>query len=70
MSTEAPIAANRANAEHSTGPKTEDGKAASSLQRIFFILPHKSTEAYSLLRITLLDEHRPENETEPEASAP
>jgi len=74
MSTEAQIAANRANAEHSTGPKTEDGKAASSQNRtnhglctyneIFFILPHESSEAYSLLRITLLDEHRPENETE------
>jgi hypothetical protein len=76
MSTEAQITANRANAEHSTGPKTEEGKAASSQNRtshglsthtyndIFFLLPHESTEAYSLLRINLLDEHRPETETE------
>jgi len=28
------------------------------------MLPHESSEAYSLLRITLLDEHRPESETE------
>jgi hypothetical protein len=76
MSTEAQIAANRLNAEHSTGPKTEEGKAISSRNHyghglsthtyndIFFLLPHESSEAYSLLRINLLDEHRPENETE------
>ena len=74
MSTEAQINANRANAEHSSGPKSEEGKEASSRNRtshglctyneIFFILPHESTEAYSLLRATLLHEHRPENETE------
>ena len=56
MSTEAQIAANRANAEQSTGPKTEEGKAASSrnhsshglctYNEIFFMLPHESTEAY------------------------
>jgi hypothetical protein len=73
MSTEAQIAANRANAEHSTGPKTEEGKAASSRNRlshglatydnIFFILPFESAEAYSILRATLLHEHRPETET-------
>jgi len=74
MSTEARIAANQANAELSTGPKTEEGKAASSrnhfshglctYDNIFFILPFESAEAYSLLRATLLHEHRPENETE------
>jgi hypothetical protein len=77
MSTEAQIAANRVNAEHSTGPKTEEGKAASSRNHyghglsthtyndiFFLLLPHESSEAYSLLRIALLDEHRPENETE------
>ena len=76
MSTEAQIAANRANAEHSCGPKTEEGKAASSRNHtshglsthtyndIFFILPFESPEAYSILRATLLSEHRPENETE------
>jgi hypothetical protein len=76
MSTEAQIAANRANAEHSTGPTSEAGKAASSRNHyghglsthtyndIFFLLPHESSDAYSLLRQTLLLEHRPENETE------
>jgi hypothetical protein len=73
MSTEAQVAANRANAEHSTGAKTEEGKAASSRNRtshglcydnIFFILPFESPEAYSILRATLLSEHRPETETE------
>jgi hypothetical protein len=73
MSTEAQVAANRANAEHSSGPKTEEGKAASSRNHfshglctydtIFFILPFESTEAYSLLRATLLHEHRPETYT-------
>jgi hypothetical protein len=74
MSTEAQAAANRANAEQSTGPKTEEGKAASSrnhfshglstYDNIFFILPSESAEAYSILRATLLSEHRPESETE------
>jgi hypothetical protein len=74
MSTEAQVAANRANAEHSTGAKTEAGKAASSrnhtshglctYDNIFFILPFESAEAYSLLRISLQQEHRPETETE------
>jgi len=74
MSTEAQIAANRANAEHSSGPKTEEGKAASSrnhfshglctYDNIFFILPFESPEAYSILRATLLSEHRPDSDTE------
>jgi hypothetical protein len=76
MSTEAQVNANRANAEHSTGPKTEEGKAASSRNHyghglathtyndIFFLLPHESSDAYSLLRTRLLDEHSPETETE------
>jgi hypothetical protein len=34
MSTEAQILANRVNAEHSTGPRTEEGKAASSRNRL------------------------------------
>jgi hypothetical protein len=74
MSTEAQINANRANAEHSSGPKSEEGKAASSRNHfshglctydtIFFILPFESPDAYSILRATLLSEHRPETETE------
>ena len=73
MSTEAQIAANRANAELSTGPKTEEGKAASSrnhtshgltYSNIFFILPCESGEAYSILLANLHHEHRPDTETE------
>ena len=73
MSTEAQIAANRANAELSTGAKTEEGKAASSRNRtshgltygnIFFILPCESGEAYSILLANLHHEHRPTTETE------
>jgi len=73
MSTEAQIAANRANAEHSTGPTTEEGKAASSrnhtshgltYRNIFFILPCESGEAYSILLAGLHHEHRPDTETE------
>ena len=76
MSTNAQINANRANAERSSGPKTEEGKAASSRNHhahglsthsyndIFFLLPRENADAYSLLRASLLYEHRPENETE------
>ena len=74
MSTEAQIAANRANAELSTGPKTEEGKAASSRNHtshglsyangIFFILACESVEAYSILLANLHCEHRPDTETE------
>src|SRR5947209_18763554 len=73
MSTEAQIAANRANAELSTSPKTEEGRAASSRNRtthgltygnIFFILPCESGEAYSILLANLHHEHRPTTETE------
>jgi len=73
MSTEAQIAANRANAEHSTGPTTEAGKAASSRNHLshgltyrntFFILPCESGEAYSILLANLHHEHRPDTETE------
>jgi len=74
MPTEAQIAANRANAELSTGPKTEEGKAASSRNHlshglsysngIFFILAGESVEAYSILLANLHHEHRPDTETE------
>jgi hypothetical protein len=73
MSTEAQIAANRANAELSSGPKSEEGKAASSRNHlshgltygnIFFILPCESGEAYSILLANLHHEHRPTTETE------
>ena len=74
MSTEAQIAANRANAEQSSGPKTEEGKAASSrnhtshglsyANRIFFLLACENVEVYSILLANLHCEHRPDTETE------
>jgi hypothetical protein len=74
MSTEAQIAANQANAQLSCGPKTEQGKAASSRNHlshglsyangIFFILACESVEAYSILLANLHREHRPDTETE------
>ena len=74
MSTEAQVAANRANAELSTGPKTKEGIAASSRNHtshglsyangIFFILACESVEAYSILLADLRHEHRPDTETE------
>jgi len=74
MSTEAQVAANRANAEHSTGPKTEEGKAASSHNRAshglsyvntyFFLLPCESSYAYDNLLMDLRNEHSPMTRTE------
>jgi hypothetical protein len=74
MSTEAQIAANRANAEHSTGPKTEEGKAASSHNRAshglsyvtthFFLLPFERSHEYENLLMDLRNEHSPMTRTE------
>jgi hypothetical protein len=74
MSTEAQIAANRANAEQSTGPKTEEGKAASSQNRTshglsyvnayFFLLPWESSFAYEHLLMDFRNEHSPMTRTE------
>jgi hypothetical protein len=43
MSSEAQIAANRANAEHSTGPRTEEGRAASSKNHLVHGLAAKES---------------------------
>jgi hypothetical protein len=74
MSTEAQIAANRANAEQSTGPKTDEGKAASSQNRTshglsyvnayFFLLPWESSFAYEHLLMDFRNEHSPTTRTE------
>jgi hypothetical protein len=68
------LSPNRANAEQSSGPKSEEGKAASSRNHlshglsyangIFFILACESVEAYSILLADLHREHRPDTETE------
>jgi hypothetical protein len=74
MSTQAQIAANQANAELSTGPKTEEGKAVSSRNHTshgltykgvaFFLLPWENAEEYDWLVIDLKSEYRPKSATE------
>lgn len=62
---------NRANAEHSTGPRTVVGKLASSgnslkhgLASPRLIIPGESHAAFDALLTALLDEHQPANPTE------
>ncbi len=71
MSTSAQIDANRANAKHSTGPKTEAGKAAVSQNNFrhgfagaFVVLPDESKEQYEALLVALAEEHQPATTTE------
>jgi hypothetical protein len=71
MSTAAQIVANQENATHSTGPITEEGKAASSQNHFkhgfcahFRVLEYESTEAYSDLITALQGEHQPATPTE------
>jgi hypothetical protein len=74
MPTQAQIAANQANAELSTGPKTEEGKAVSSRNHTshgltykgvaFFLLPWENAEEYDWLMIDLKREYGPKSATE------
>lgn len=71
MSTSAQINANRQNAQHSTGPKTDHGKAASALNNFrygftgaFCILAWEHKEEYDLLYGNLLHDHQPADSTE------
>jgi hypothetical protein len=71
MSTAAQIAANQANAQHSTGPKSETGKAASSMNRLkfgltgkFHVLPDEDQADYDALLAALKSEHNPVTATE------
>ena len=71
MSSRRRSAANRRNAQHSTGPKTPEGKAASAqnatthgLSSSFTVLPHEDHDAYAQLLDTLAREHAPANEHE------
>jgi hypothetical protein len=66
MSSAAQTAANRANSQQSTGPKTEAGKAISSHNAVksaltgqTVLLPTDDVPAYQLLVQTLIDLHRP-----------
>jgi len=65
MSTEAQRAANKANAQLSTGPTTEEGKAISSQNRRkfgltgrFVVLPWEKQEEFEDLRARLCAEHQ------------
>ena len=71
MSTEAQVAANQANAQHSTGPKSATGKATICLNAFrhglagaFMILSNEVREDFDELYQGLLAEHKPETPTE------
>src|SRR5688572_21981333 len=71
MSSDAKIAANRANAKKSTGPRTTAGKAASSrnntrhgLTAKLFLLDTEDPAQYEALRSDLIDSYRPANGAE------
>jgi hypothetical protein len=71
MSTEAQIRANRENAQHSTGPTTEQGKSASSRNNFrhgftgtFHLLPTENQSQFAGLLQGLRDEHAPATLTE------
>jgi hypothetical protein len=71
MSATARAAINRLNAEASTGPKTEAGKARSSRNALAhgltsqqIVLPHESQEEYDHMRQGLIESHAPANDGE------
>ncbi len=71
MSTRAQIAANQANAQKSTGPKTTAGKAASARNNFrhgftgaFSVLPHEDQSGFDQLLDALRAEHQPSTATE------
>ena len=73
MSTAAQVFANRANALRSTGPRTEEGKTASSLNSLNhglaskqLVLPHESREDYEGLQTSFRKDYKPASETERE----
>ena len=71
MPTPAQISANQANAQHSTGPKTEAGKAACALNNfrhglagLFSVLPSEDAAQYQALTEALRQEHQPATASE------
>jgi hypothetical protein len=71
LSTPTQIAANKANAQNSTGPKTETGKSVSSLNNFrhgfagnFKVLPTENQDEFDLLLSELADEHQPATTSE------
>jgi hypothetical protein len=62
---------NKANAQHSTGPKTADGKARSSLNALrhgltgqLVVMPTEDLEAYQSHLNSFTDEYHPKGATE------
>jgi len=71
MSTQAQVCANQANAQHSTGPKTDQGKASSCLNNFrhgftgeFTVLPWEDQEEFDTLWAGFRAEHQPRTVTE------
>jgi hypothetical protein len=71
MATPAQIAANRANAQRSTGPQTDEGKAKSSMNRLTHgfasaqsIIPGEDQEGFLALLSGLRTEYQPVTPTE------
>ena len=71
MATPSQIAANKQNSQKSTGPKTAEGKATSSLNRLSHgfashatIIPGENPEEFKALVTDLMGEHQPETPTE------
>lgn len=71
MSTPHRTAINRANAQHSTGPKTEAGKKKSSLNAVrhgltgqIVVMPNEDLEAYRIHLKSLMDECDPKGSIE------
>jgi hypothetical protein len=71
MSSQKQIDANRRNALKSTGPKTEEGKAQSSMNALRHgltaaqaVLPHENEDDYEKLRDGMLESYAPENPAE------
>ncbi len=71
MATAKQILANQANAQKSTGPKTEEGKAKSSLNHLshgftsnLFFVQGENQEEFQDLLWDLMQEHRPASTTE------
>ena len=76
MSTQAQITANQANAQLSTGPRTEEGKAASSGNRVrygltgrFRVLPWEDQDDFDRLLMNLHAQHEPQTDFEIELVA-
>jgi hypothetical protein len=71
MSSPAQVLANRQNAARSTGPKSPEGKAASSrnatrhgLTAVFHVLPHEDPAEFEQLAAAVRHEFRPRTDSE------